>query len=265
MIPYIGGKSYLANWIINNFPKDYKEKTYCEVFGGGGWVLFKKEPSYLEVYNDLNSELVNLFTMIRDNYEEFQGKAEWILHSRETYKRALEKLKDDNFISEIERALNYATIRMQSFSGGNSTGWAYQIKADKMLNGKWLPFLRRLEFINVRLKKTQIECLPYYDVINRYDKENTLFYVDPPYFGREHYYKTKTVSFEFNDHEKLCEMLKAIKGKFALSYYEHPKIREMYNGFNIITKEVAKPSAGITRLRKARKKPRATELLIMNY
>lgn len=85
MIPYIGGKSYLANWIISQFPKGYEQLSYCEVFGGGGWVLFKKETSNIETYNDLNKNLVNLFRIIRDNYKAFEHRAEWSLHSREMY------------------------------------------------------------------------------------------------------------------------------------------------------------------------------------
>jgi DNA adenine methylase len=105
MLPYIGGKSYLANWIIDSFPEKYKEMSYCEVFGGGGWVLFKKEPSYVETYNDLNKNLVNLFRIIRDNYEEFAHRAEWCLHSREMWEEARKKLADDKFINDVEKAM----------------------------------------------------------------------------------------------------------------------------------------------------------------
>ena len=60
MLSYIGGKSFLSRWIISNFPENYQSMTYCEPFGGGGWVLFKKDESSVEIYNDLNSDLVNL-------------------------------------------------------------------------------------------------------------------------------------------------------------------------------------------------------------
>ena len=112
MIPYIGGKCALANWIISNFPNDYQQKTYCEVFGGGGWVLFKKDESFLEVYNDLNKNLVNLFKIIRDDYQNFEHKCQWSLHSREMYTEARNKLKDDKFLNDIERALHYAITKV---------------------------------------------------------------------------------------------------------------------------------------------------------
>ena len=126
MIPYIGGKSYLASWIIENFPKDFQQKVYCEVFGGGGWVLFKKDESYLEIYNDLNKNLVNLFKVIRDEYPEFSYKAEWSLHSRDMYMEARQRIKDDKFLNDLERALHYAIDRVQSFSGQG--GWGLLLR-----------------------------------------------------------------------------------------------------------------------------------------
>ena len=265
MIPYIGGKSYLASWIISNFPEEYPALTYCEVFGGGGWVLFKKEPSYVEIYNDLNRDLVNLFTVIRDNYAEFSHRAEWSLHSREMFKEAIIKLKEDDFISSVEKAMYYALLRVQTFAGGNSKSWAYQITADKISSGKWLPFIRRLELINARLKRVQIECLDFGNIIERYDGKKTLFYLDPPYVEAEHYYNIQGVNFGSQDHERLAKLLKKIKGRFVLSYYEHPEVRKLYNGYKIITKDSVKHSCGIVKGRISKTKPKAIELLIKNY
>lgn len=263
MIPYIGGKSYLASWIINNFPEDFQEKVYCEVFGGGGWVLFKKEPSYLEIYNDLNKNLVALFKTIRDNYPEFEHRMQWSLHSREMYIEAIDRLKDDKFINQMERAMHYAVGKIQSFSGNG--GWGYQVTADKIVSGKWLPFVKRLSLINSRLKRVQIECLDFESVITKYDSKKTLFYLDPPYYGVEIYYKHAGVDFKPADHERLAGILKTIKGKFVLSYYEHPVIRKLYKGFNIQLKTASKHSCGIVRSTKIKEKPKSVELLIKNY
>lgn len=263
MIPYIGGKSYLASWIISHFPENYTEKTYVEAFGGGGWVLFKKDRSYVEVYNDLNSKLVNLFRVIRDNYKEFEHRAQWSLHSREMYNEAREKLKDDKFLSEIENAMYAAVEQVQSFSGRG--GWGYVINVSKMTNGKWLPFLRRLEAINARLKHVQIECLDFEKIITKYDGKNTLFYLDPPYVNVEHYYDTDTNKFRLNDHKRLAQLLRNIEGKFVLSYYENDMIREFYKGNNFAVKTTSKHSYGMTKSSKRKEKPKATELLIMNY
>ncbi len=263
MIPYFGGKSYTAHWIISNFTENYKDLTYCEVFGGGGWVLFKKEPSTIEIYNDLNRDLVNLFSVIRDHYKEFSHRAEWSLHSRAMFEYAKEKLSEDQILSQTERAIHYAINRVQSFSGTGST-WAYRIASSKF-SGKWLPFLNRLELINARLKKVQIECLDFEKVIKKYDSKSTLFYLDPPYIGGEKYYKTSDVNFKIEDHLRLAQALKKIKGKFILSYYDHEFIRASYKTFRIVKKIVPKYSAGYSKNNLDKHKPVGHELLIMNY
>lgn len=263
MIPYIGGKSRIASWIISQFPSNYKELTYCEVFGGGGWVLFKKEESYLEVYNDLNSNLVNMFKIIRDNYEQFQHRCEWSLHSREMYNEARTKMKEDQFLSQLEQAMHYAIDRVQSFSG--SGGWAYQVTADKITSGKWLPFLKRLSLINARLKRVQIECLDFEEVIRKYDSKATFFYLDPPYVDVEHYYNAPGVRFSRKDHERLAEILKSINGKFLLSYYGHDLVKKLWKGYHIEKKNTVIHALGNTRDLKEHKRPKAIELLIMNF
>jgi len=92
MIPWVGGKCRLSPWIISHFPEDYTKRTYVEVFGGAGWVLFNKEPSKLDVYNDIRGDLVNLFKILRDNANEFKERAKWVLFSREMWKEAHEKV-----------------------------------------------------------------------------------------------------------------------------------------------------------------------------
>lgn len=263
MIPYIGGKSYLANWIISEFPKDYEQLSYCEVFGGAGWVLFKKEPSNLETYNDLNKNLVNLFRIIRDNYKEFEHRAEWSLHSREMYQEARAKLKDDKFLNDLEKAMYYALDRVQAFSGQG--GWAYAVTVKKVRSGSWNAFLKRLSVVNARLKQVQIECLDFEKLIEKYDSKSTLFYLDPPYVGVEHYYNVPGVHFSLPDHKRLASMLKQISGKFVLSYYEHELIRKYYKKFNISEKNSVKHSCGSTKASGIKEKPKSIELLIKNY
>lgn len=265
MLPYIGGKSYLASWIISKFPKNYRELSYCEVFGGGGWVLFKKDQSNVETYNDLNKNLVNLFRVIRDNYPEFEHRAQWSLHSREMYDEARKKLADDKFLSDVEKAMHYAVIKSQTFSAQNSPSWGYGVISPKLYSGKWLPFLKRLSLINARLKRVQIECLDFERLIAKYDREDTLFYLDPPYVDVEFYYNVAGVEFQKKDHERLASILKQIKGKFVLSYYKHPLIKSLYKGHKIESKIASKHSAGITINSKTKVKPKSTEWLITNY
>ena len=111
----------------------------------------------------------------------------------------------------------------------------------------------------------QIECLDFEKIIEKYDTKNTLFYVDPPYIGGERYYKTKEVEFKQEDHERLAHVLKRIKGKFILSYYDHEIVRRNYKGFKIIIKDVPKYCVGNFRNEIKQHKPIGHELLVINY
>ena len=257
MFPYIGGKFRLGKWIISHFPKNYTEMTYVEPFGGAGWVLFKKKPSKVEVYNDINSELVNLFRQIRDNYKEFRKKAVWTLHSREEYYLAKEEFPKTK--EPLERALKFAIAQVQAFGGTFQKGWAYR-KTKR--NPDWFSFLLKLSKIRKRLEKVYVENLDFEEVIKKYDSKNTLFYLDPPYVGAEGYYAQE---FTEKDHVRLAKVLKQVKGKWLLSYYPHPLIEELYKGF-VIHKRYNRVSAkGITRASKDRTRPQRLELLIMNF
>ena len=256
MIPYIGGKSRLAKWIISHFPSNYTKMTYVEVFGGAGWVLFKKEKSLVEVYNDKDEMLVNLFIVLRDHFQEFRRRAHRTLYSRRIFTLAVEQIRNNYFKDNIDKAVAFAVSVVQSFSGTRHS-WSYGIST-KSRSENWLAFLRRLNEIRYRLSTVQIECLDFRKVIEKYDTPNTLFYLDPPYVGKESYYQG---GFTEKDHIELAELLKNIKGKFLLSYYPCELVEELYKDFNWETKEVSKFSS----YAKERSRPRGTELLIKNF
>ncbi|GAB6075688.1 DNA adenine methylase [Desulfurobacterium crinifex] len=256
MIPYIGGKSRLASWIISQFPENYTRMTYVEPFGGAGWVLFKKEKSLVEVYNDKDEMLVNLFIVLRDHFQEFRRRAHRTLYSRRIFTLAVEQIRNNYFKDNIDKAVAFAVSVVQSFSGTRHS-WSYGI-SKKSRSENWLAFLRRLNEIRYRLSTVQIECLDFRKVIEKYDTPNTLFYLDPPYVGKESYYQG---GFTEKDHIELAELLKNIKGKFLLSYYPCELVEELYKDFNWETKEVSKFSS----YAKERSRPRGTELLIRNF
>lgn len=105
-----------------------------------------------------------------------------------------------------------------------------------------------------RLKNVQLECLPYQDILRKYDRPFAFFYLDPPYWARP-YYK---YNFEEKDYLELAERLANLKGKFLLSLNDEPEIRRIFSKFNIKTFEMTYSSQ-----RKAGKQYR--ELLIANY
>ena len=103
-LAWIGGKRILAKTIISMMPEHH---CYVEVFGGAGWVLFRKKPSGVEVWNDLNSDLVNLFRIVRNKLHVFKRRQYFLLSSREEYCAFQKAIKTGEFKDDVDRAIAF--------------------------------------------------------------------------------------------------------------------------------------------------------------
>lgn len=228
-ISWIGGKHILAKTIISMMPEHH---CYVEVFGGAGWVLFKKPTSKVEVWNDLNSDLVNLFRIVRDRLHEFKRRQFFLLSSREEYYIFMRAIKEQKFKDDIDRAIAFYYCIKNSFGAGIFTGWAFGPNRSP----KYCSSLEQLEAARERLKGVYIDNLSYEKLIPNWDRKDTLFYCDPPYYmllkksGKGYY----QCAFTEEDHLRLRDMLKQITGKVILSYDDNPIIRKLYRGFKVI-------------------------------
>lgn len=222
-IGWIGGKRSLREKIIKEFPQNFNK--YVEVFGGAGWVLFAREKhAKEEVFNDMNSNLINLYRCVKYHAEELQKELEFILVSREQFLDYKEQIAMRG-LTDIQRAARYFILIKTSF--GCKMSEFSQRGINLMKASDYLFEIQK------RLKQVTIENESYEKIIKRYDKKDTLFYLDPPYFGTERYYKT---DFE-TEHNNLANALKNIKGKFLLSYNDCEEIRELYKDFSILELE----------------------------
>ena len=203
---WVGGKTQLARDIIDLIPQDHK--TYIEVFGGAGSVLYQKEPSKLEVFNDINSELINLHRAIRNNPQSLSIYLNDLLISREIFNDI--KSKHIRGINNIEKAAFYFYQLTQSF-GSKGDNFAMAAKSGR----KPKNIYRNFKLISERLKGVTIENMSFNKLIPLYDNNDAFFYVDPPYVSTESYYKN-TGGFGIAEHEELAELLSNIKGKFLL-------------------------------------------------
>lgn len=219
-ICWIGGKKLLRKEIINLFPSQVER--YIEVFGGAGWVLFGKEPHKLEVFNDIDSELINLYRCIKYHPEALQKELEYMPVSREIF--YLNRDKSLKGLTDIQRAARYFYIIKISF-GANKDSFGCNKK--NIINA-----IEYLSKVTERLKNVVIENKDFSDLIKLYDRTNALFYCDPPYFNTERYYTA--VEFRREQHIQLRDILSNIKGKFILSYNGCDFIRELYRDYNII-------------------------------
>ncbi|MCL5105655.1 MAG: DNA adenine methylase [Armatimonadetes bacterium] len=222
-IQWFGGKALMAGKLLPLFPEHH---TYCEPFGGGGSLLFTKQPSPIEVYNDLDEDLVNLFRVLRDpqQFPDFYHRAWLSPYSRAEYDFCKRRLNEDP--DPIERARRFFVLARFSFSGviGNSFGLNVTAStsgsAEKAV--AYRNVLCLLPLISERMSMVEVECRDFRKVIECYDTERTFFYLDPPYLPETRKSGRYRCELTAEDHRELVEILKGIKGKALLSGYPNP-------------------------------------------
>lgn len=254
VFPYPGGKSYLAPWIIEHFPP---HKGYVEVFGGGAAVLLTKEPSHTEVYNDLDDDLVQFFTVLREQEDELIEWLDQVPYAREQHQR----FKEDFYSGErpddpIERAGRFFYLRYSQYASKYRTpsgfaGAHQRNKARKLRNAS-----EKLHKFAERFRDVQIEKLDFEELITRYDSEETFFYCDPPYMdeGDDLY---RHGEFE---HERLVDVLVETEGNWAVSYQRLPERLKDY-----VVVEKGRSQFMNKQHDNDSRSNEATERLVMNY
>lgn len=246
-ISRMGGKSQLRKTIIGMIPE---HQCYTELFFGAGWVYFGKEPSKVEVVNDIDGELINLFRMIKYHSEEIERLMNYEVSSRDEF--MYYKQTEPKSMTEVQRAVRFIYLISQSFaSKGEHYGYG--------VTGRPAPHIfdtSSLEDIKKRLRNTYIENLSFEKIIEKYDRTNTFHFCDPPY------YETDGYASEFGEAEqkKLSNILHTIKGKFLLTINDHPEVRKWYEGFTMREIEVTYSVSRSIAARRGYK-----ELIITNY
>jgi DNA adenine methylase len=255
IISWVGGKKALRDLIYQRMPKEFGR--YIEVFGGGGWVLFGRTPNTaMEVYNDFNSDLVNLFRCVRDRPFALLKELNFLpLNSRDEFgvlKKYLEKEEFTNeyLLEELEIAEQHLTapqfdeiklILLENAGMDDVKRAAAFYKLIRLSYGSGCtsygcqPFDIRKTFHllwqgNRRLRNTVIENKDFEDLIKQYDRENAFIYCDPPYYQTEGHY---AVEFRKEDHARLRDTLMSCSGKWLVSYNDCDFVRELYAGYSI--------------------------------
>jgi DNA adenine methylase len=249
----MGGKSLLAHKII---PKIPEHKCYVEVFAGAAWLLFKKEEntSDVEIINDINLDLVTLYRVVKHHLEEFIRYFKWVLVSRDEFHRFRKEVPDA--LTDIQRAVRfYYLLKLGYAARIKNPSFSIATTAKPRLN--LLRIEEELSAVHLRLARVYIEHRFYADVFAYFDKPDTFFYIDPPYYGYEDYYGDGF--FDRTDFMKLRDILAGISGKFILSINDVDHIRDLFRGFHIETVPTSYSAAG------ANRKKKVNELLIMNY
>lgn len=251
----VGNKTPILNILYALFPWEYN--AFVDVFGGSGSVLLGKPSiSQMEVYNDFDKNLVNLFRCMRDRTVATIREVGFCnLNSREEFIATKQFLKDekisDLFLKEeteltkitfpppsaeelielrkqitadhdVRRAAAFLKLLRYSYSSSGKT-FACQPYDIRKLFGL-------IQELQNRMANVVIENQDFEKLIKHYDRPETFFYLDPPYFSTEDMYD---VAFGWEDHVRLRDTLKSINGKFLLSYNDCEEIRGLYEGYQM--------------------------------
>lgn len=219
---WFGGKSGMVKDLVPLIPK---HQIYVEVFGGGASLLFAKETSPVEVYNDLDSGLVCFFRVLRDP-EKFPRLLELCQKtpfSREEWDHCRKTWEESDDI--VDRAHRWYVVARMSFSGIWGNSWGYGItKSSRGMAGccsKWKGVLDELPMFHERIMRVQIDHSDFRAIFKRYDTPETVFYVDPPYVPETRKAGNYTHELTIADHADLVDILLRLQGKALLSGYAH--------------------------------------------
>ncbi|EQB7459060.1 DNA adenine methylase [Salmonella enterica] len=229
IVPWIGGKRRLAKHILPLFPA---HTCYVEPFCGAAALYFLKTPSKIEVINDINGELVNLYRVVKHHLEEFVRQFKWALVSRQIYKWLQDTPEDT--LTDIQRAARFYYLQKQSF-GGKVADHTFGTSTTSAPRFNLLRIEEELSMAHLRLSRTLIEHLDWYQCIERYDRPHTLFYCDPPYWGTEGY----GVDFPIGNYIRMAALARSIKGKMIISVNDIPEMRQAFNGLNIQSVDIS--------------------------
>jgi DNA adenine methylase len=247
-LSYVGGKNRLAKTIIPLIPK---HKTYVEPFFGGGQVFFHKDPSAVEIINDLSDEIVNFFRICQSHHEELVRYLKYMLISRKWFELCQDT--DPSRMTDIQKAGRFFYLQKNCFGGlVNSQRPKLTIEQHPNYNPERIPEL--LAQTHERLQRVQIECLPYQEILKRCDRPETFFYLDPPYWDKVLY----RFNFKEQDFIELNQILKNLAGKFILSLNDLAEVRKLFADFRIQEVSLSYTAASLPG-RKYR------ELLIANF
>lgn len=252
----MGGKKALRRLIYTMFPAKFDR--YIEVFGGGGWVLFGKPPDKkcMEVYNDYNSNLANLFYCVknrtgsllrelgflpinsRDEFiviRNFVDKQEFdtrflseelelaeISLAPPEYEEIQAILQENAEVTDVKRAAAFFKLIRYSYGSGCTSYGCQSFDVRKCFAAIWQA--------SRRLADTVVENKDFEALIRQYDRDSAFFYCDPPYYETEGHY---AVVFRKEDHARLRDALAVSKGKWMVSYNDCEFIRELYMGYTI--------------------------------
>ena len=226
LIPWIGGKRRLADKILPLLA-DHEHSCYVEPFcGAAALFFFREHRTKVEVLNDINGDLVNLYRVVQHHLEEFVRQFKWALSSRQLYEWA--KLSQPDTLTDIQRAARFFYLQKLGF-GGKVQGRTFGTATTAPARLNLLRIEEDLSEVHLRLNGVFVEHRPWEVCVARYDRAHTMFFMDPPYWGTEGY----GVDFGIEQYGRMAELMRMMKGKAVVTVNDVPEMRQAFDGFAI--------------------------------
>lgn len=225
--PWVGGKRALSKQLVERI-RQTPHGLYAEPFVGMGGVFLRRDlRPKAEVINDISEDVTTLFRVLQRHYQAFLDMIRWQLASRAEWQRLMDT--EPTTLTDLERAARFLYLQRLAF-GGKVTGRNFGVGygPSRFDITKLVPML---EDVHERLAGVSIERLPYGDFIRRYNRPETLFFIDPPYWGNETDYGDGL--FSRADFGALRDLLEGVEGRFILTINDRPEVRAMFAGFTI--------------------------------
>jgi DNA adenine methylase len=208
----------MVNNLLKYFPHHH---TYVELFGGGASILLNKKPSKVEIYNDINGNLVNFFRVIRDKsqFKKFYQIVSLIPYSRKEFFDAKRTLNEGD---DVERAVKFFIIGRMSFSAkfGSSWGYARFLSRNNKASvvNSYLTSIEALPHVSQRLKNVQIDARSYEQVMKYFSDSRIFIYADPPYLNTlSTSWETVYPVWSEDEHKKFLSLCLRSKSKIMIS------------------------------------------------
>lgn len=249
LVSWAGGKRRLLKHLLPLIPA---HTCYAEVFGGGGAMLFAKARSKVEVFNDINGELVNLFRQAKWHHEELRREISLLPNSRELFAALLSAPG----LTEIQRAARFLLINRWSFGGQMDSYGISKCAGGGGGNVSLEALAGNIANVALRLDRVNVENLDWRKIFARYDSAETFFFVDPPYIRAS---ATNYAAWDPGEMSALRGVLDGLKGTWLLTVDDSPECREIFAGLPMMA--VARAN-GIENRPGRRKNPVYHELII---
>lgn len=220
VLRYFGGKWAIAPWVIQHLPP---HRIYVEPFGGAASVLLRKPRSRVEVYNDLDEEIVGVFRTIQcpDTCAMLIRRLRRTPYSRDEFERAF--LATPNPVERSARAIIRAFMAFHHESLFNlrqtSFADARHRSGNRSKAHEWATYPRSLAAVCRRLRGVVLERRDAFEVIRAQDTPETLFFVDPPYLPSTRSKSGYRHELTEANHAELLDRLRSVHGSVVLAGY----------------------------------------------